>query len=67
MNLLPEASQPIMRSLLKIYGRTVLSQGVGIAGLLWSLADRQLGIGLLLAVLLLADQVFFLYGRFRRR
>ena len=49
--------------ILKLYTRIFLSQGVGLVGLLWCLGERQATLGVILATLLLADQIIFFRTR----
>ncbi len=56
----------MFQSIVRTYARAFLSQSVGIVGLLWCLFDGHVGIGLLLGLLVLADQAMFLNRRFGR-
>lgn len=52
-----------MAALLRVYTRAFLSQGVGLVGLAWCLAQNMPWVALGLAVLVLIDQAVFLRGR----
>ena len=52
--------------IVKTYTRAFVSQSIGIIGLLWCLYDNHLGFGVLLTLLVLADQAIFLRTRFAR-
>ena len=56
----------MLHNLVRTYARAFLSQSVGIVGLLWCLFDGHAGTGLLLGILVLADQAMFLNRRFGR-
>lgn len=52
--------------MLKANARAILSQSFGVAGLFWCLFDGHPRLAVLLTLLMLADQVMFLYGRVPR-
>jgi hypothetical protein len=52
-----------LTGLLRAYTRAFLSQGAGLVGLAWCLAENLPGASVALAVLVLIDQAVFLKGR----
>lgn len=55
-----------LQPMLKANARVFFSQSFGIVGLFWCLFDGHPDLGVLLTLLVLADQAVFLYGRVPR-